>query len=1773
MHRSNAAAWFPAYSQFESTEEAPITIKDWSNQLRSWHTQELLLHNSELKSTGRKSNSRYKKRPVAVENPHPLQRAGIHSTSADTSSRPMKRQAVPISSDKGLESDETAFAFLCVQHGGHEYQAAVACLVGWTREKACRTIRRRQQQTQSHIHRPMEDESSEASVAWRDTILETVVAISGHCGHYLDETAMTLDDNAPTCTLSVEELQATWKAVLMCGDVCLKQVRSKERDIYVSAVSCFLQQAAKLPPAETVFAATTAEEIGVILSELNEVYLAAKKQLAQLLDLWGEDGVEVEVIRKLVETTEKTSGLVLDEMNEMKRQVAVVSAWQSRLEEKHGLCNITDEANDRSDLSFLEELLREGRAHGLRCRGLIALEQKVERVYSLQNRILKWKRSCKETKETIKFISAIARDIHRLKVRSPIVNEMLLFQQAAESWVERANIAIRSRISLSEIKTLVERGREMPLDLKEYLEKLHSRIAMATDWLGSFQKVVLCEQTETATEKLELIRRIRAQLNESGQYNVLYELATVGSRIPVEIESVKLLQVELDARSWSLKAKKWITDGEYDEGNRRGKLEELREHVSKASVLRERLALPAAENNAWVLDGESELTSIVSAADDWLEKYQSVLDGGDDDAHTIDQLRKIVQKGSAIHVNVGPVFSKFSRILAQAESWFEEHYPLFIRCNLGGVTPSNSLVQLQELKTAISAASSDVSVSLKESKELKNLVDKIESWLYRASVASGQKRQTRGKTHVFTIDDLTKLIDEANAFPVDTKAEVVMLQEQYRLVQEWQLHAVNELKSILVGFKSLREAINETYGPASKYKRDRASESQIDRENGAEYISEVDDLTLQDSMDCDDDKKSTNVTSSQCDASISTSISEQDMIGLANLRGGDSNIHSLIKSFCNDANFSCILTPETESASELKKVSRWCLRSLKYIKNSQDIFDKRFFGAFDRFVAEGRSLLYPFEGSTRKAKSEDSLGLVDRLRSEWLMIVSDQLERLAVLLADRKEYVIWCNKAENILNAEDRRPTLEKLNELAAKSREFPVNNNLVQKVQTISLQATAWAQTARQLLASTKKMSYQEAKTLLAEGDDLGFTCDDMKCLRNGLKTARGWSNRVKRCKVDQGTAHHKNVQTLIEEHKSLLVDMTDEATELKHAMKKYCLCRRPYEGFMIGCDECEDWFHGSCVGISESRADRVNKFVCLRCSLSKTYKASALEIVDVIRKWISKKDLKRIRQVETQKHKRKVRKEKKEIENYQAEAAALRQQLDSWNRAEADETTLYGGEVDGRGGSAQELEEGRNSGSKSPPIELSADMPTSNSTSIGNVSELYGESDFHASDAFSMETASDITADVAEVNEEVAGSIIKVKMADTEAAKTLNLSRDNIQSRLNKIAALVQEGVSRLARLTEAAARQKRLENMEDKLSSQLRKWVVRVRSLVLVPSTLDLAALSRPKEDGFISDAMLSVVQDAKQLGVHAIRDVSTVLNCFNCLSWCLRAMSIFARQPSSAELVALTNQASLVELPDEKAIRVMRSMAQRVAAWENKVLKTLTPVPEEVKPFNIDALKDLATTGDDIPVYMPLEQRLTTVIDDGGCRHCLCGGPSDGRFMVGCDQCDRWFHGHCVLVDKNTPDDDLTGWKCPTCQGRPTDSVDLYLDSFHDKYDVDADDCEYLEREVISSKVFEYDCLWPPFGLFSSANAQEVLGGDCCAIPDCVGPLTVAIEPNTAAPGSSSQQRYLDGLSGNMLPAIDGEMVTNLAFFFSAVSSSETDSTQTMMTNVPTAGIFS
>jgi hypothetical protein len=130
---------------------------------------------------------------------------------------------------------------------------------------------------------------------------------------------------------------------------------------------------------------------------------------------------------------------------------------------------------------------------------------------------------------------------------------------------------------------------------------------------------------------------------------------------------------------------------------------------------------------------------------------------------------------------------------------------------------------------------------------------------------------------------------------------------------------------------------------------------------------------------------------------------------------------------------------------------------------------------------------------------------------------------------------------------------------------------DLVSKVRSLAAKVTKWVDNAKELFESGQKIPFQKAKALLDAGEKLKVNIDELKKLKAAFKAAQDWSDEARNLSVENGSIHVNEVKQLIEEHDSLLIGMPDEVEELKQAVVGYCICRRPYDGFMIGCDHCE--------------------------------------------------------------------------------------------------------------------------------------------------------------------------------------------------------------------------------------------------------------------------------------------------------------------------------------------------------------------------------------------------------------------------------------------------------------------------------------------------------------------------------------------------------------------------------------------------------------------------
>lgn len=324
------------------------------------------------------------------------------------------------------------------------------------------------------------------------------------------------------------------------------------------------------------------------------------------------------------------------------------------------------------------------------------------------------------------------------------------------------------------------------------------------------------------------------------------------------------------------------------------------------------------------------------------------------------------------------------------------------------------------------------------------------------------------------------------------------------------------------------------------------------------------------------------------------------------------------------------------------------------------------------------------------------------------------------------------------------------------------------------------------------------------------------------------------------------------------------------------------------------------------------------------------------------------------------------------------------------------------------------------------------------------------------------------------------------------------NVQAQVEKAKAALKHCHSRLEVLSRRALVRKSFEKKEDEKSESLRRWCLGVCSSVLIPTLAEQGLKSRPSLDGLMSAPMLSTIKESEALGISGLPDVASVVNGFGCISWSFRAMSFLARKPTVAEAKSLVLQSSSLELPDEKSVRMMKSMVQRANVWQLKASRTLAPKPGESKPCCVDTLKELVSAAGTIPLVLPGKTRLVSAIDDNGTRYCVCGGPNDGEFMLGCDKCERWFHGRCVNVCKDHSDT-LQNWVCPPCSGVAPAARDSLPFLQGEQDDGLSDSSDFESDDGVASHAPDPSKLWPPYGLLNSPESLEALGKECF---DCV-----------------------------------------------------------------------
>ncbi|KAG0231496.1 hypothetical protein BGW42_000202 [Actinomortierella wolfii] len=63
-----------------------------------------------------------------------------------------------------------------------------------------------------------------------------------------------------------------------------------------------------------------------------------------------------------------------------------------------------------------------------------------------------------------------------------------------------------------------------------------------------------------------------------------------------------------------------------------------------------------------------------------------------------------------------------------------------------------------------------------------------------------------------------------------------------------------------------------------------------------------------------------------------------------------------------------------------------------------------------------------------------------------------------------------------------------------------------------------------------------------------------------------------------------------------------SDSGVDMERDDQVYCICRSSEAGMMVECDECHEWYHGTCVRVSKREATVKTNYICPVCNLGLT-------------------------------------------------------------------------------------------------------------------------------------------------------------------------------------------------------------------------------------------------------------------------------------------------------------------------------------------------------------------------------------------------------------------------------------------------------------------------------------------------------------------------------------------------------------------------------------------
>lgn len=136
---------------------------------------------------------------------------------------------------------------------------------------------------------------------------------------------------------------------------------------------------------------------------------------------------------------------------------------------------------------------------------------------------------------------------------------------------------------------------------------------------------------------------------------------------------------------------------------------------------------------------------------------------------------------------------------------------------------------------------------------------------------------------------------------------------------------------------------------------------------------------------------------------------------------------------------------------------------------------------------------------------------------------------------------------------------------------------------------------------------------------------------LKSELKRAKVLISKLQVCNANiaNGIVDQTDIDTLLAEADTLAVDTSESAESVRQVVKSYCYCRLGYHGEMIGCDKCDEWYHWTCINMSQAAAEKTESYICLRCCMHASFTDTCRRVALLTSKWMKPTELAKQREL----------------------------------------------------------------------------------------------------------------------------------------------------------------------------------------------------------------------------------------------------------------------------------------------------------------------------------------------------------------------------------------------------------------------------------------------------------------------------------------------------------------------------------------------------------------